>query len=192
MASNDQSKTTLTGTRFVRVVALAVAAAGIAATISGCGGDGDGASNAVGKLNAHAAEYAAASGAPSGAEPHLTGRIVPVDVDKGRVDQDVYVALPSQLRARSPEDVSTVVLIKPGKNVVGHYGSEQGQEAIQETAGLTIVDLRSGQQYVGTTVLGPLPPASKTGPQSASGGKPNPDDIAKYLAGLQRVPAPPQ
>jgi hypothetical protein len=187
---NGQATTTRMGTRIALAVAPVLALAVLAAAVSGCGGDGGNGTGAVGKLNSRAAEYAAASGAPNGAEPHLTGRVVPINVDKRRVDEEVYAALPSELRARSPRDVSTVVLIKNGKMVVGHYGTEQGQEAIQETAGLTIVDLRSGQQYVGTTILGPAPPAVVSGPQSPSGGKPNPDDIAKYLAGLQRVSTP--
>ncbi len=141
---------------------------------------------ALDKLGPKADEFARATGVPTAGDPYVNGRVVTIDVREHNIDEDVYIRLPSDLQARSPEEVSTVVLISYDENVVGHYGS--GENAIQESATLTIVDLRSGTQYEGGVIDGPSPPSVKGRSSSNSGGAPDPDEIATYLEGLPRSP----
>ena len=142
----------------------------------------------IDKLQPKVGQYMAAAGRLATAKPHIRGRVVPVDVGDRKVDEAVYVRLPNALQARSPREVSTVVRIRYGRDVVGHY--QTGDKAIRESATLTIVDLRSKKRYRGETIFGPEPPFTKprtSGDQT--GGPPDAAEIADYLTGLPRANA---
>jgi hypothetical protein len=143
--------------------------------------------HALDKLEPKIEKYLAASGTPTGGKPALDGRIVTIDVEEEEIDEDVFIALPDRLQARSPKQVSTVVLINYGREVVGEY--QNGEDAIQEFARLTIVDLQTGEQFTGKRIYGPTPPYVKRENQDSSGGKPGAGEIADYLKHLPRVAA---
>jgi hypothetical protein len=139
-------------------------------------------SAALERLEKRTEEFVKASGTPTEGTPSLTGRVVTVNIGEREIDESVYIRLPKRLQARSPADVSTVVLIKYTKEVVGQY--QGGDDAIQEFAELTIVDLRSGKQYKGETIAGPEPPQVKRGSSSGEGGPVERQAIVDYLVGL--------
>ncbi len=143
--------------------------------------------DALDKLEPKIETYLAASGTPTRGTPEIRGRLVTVDVDEDEIDEDVFIALPARLQARSPKQVSTVVLIDYGKKVVGQY--QNGEDAIQEFARLTIVDVQGGTQFTGKRIFGPNPPYVKRENQDSSGGSPDPVLIAKYLKELPRIAA---
>lgn len=142
---------------------------------------------ALDALAPRADEFADAAGTPSPRPPRLRGRIVPVDVDAGHVVESVYIRLPSELQARTPDEVSTVVLIRYGEEVVGEYGGRG--EAIQLFAQITVVDLVAGRQYDGDRIEGVPPPYTSARGETQRGGAPDPQAIAAYLVDLPRRPA---
>lgn len=139
---------------------------------------------ALERLETKTGRWVSASGTPTEGEPVITGGIVTVNADKDEIDEGVYIRLPARLQARSPREVATVVLIKYTKEVVGEY--EDGDDALQEFANLTIVDLASGKQYKGETINGPEPPFVKSSSSSGEGGPVNRQNIADYLKRLAR------
>jgi len=139
---------------------------------------------ALKKLESQAARYLGASGEAVHGTPHLLGRIVPINVNEQAIDKDVFIRLPGALQARSPKEVSTVVLIEYRQEVVGQY--EDGADELQNFAHLTIVDLVSRRQYKGRTIEGLAPTFVKRGPGDVEGGEVDRGDIADYLAKLPR------
>lgn len=132
-------------------------------------------------------EFAAATGAPSDRRPQLRGRVVPVDQVDGTVEAEVYIRLPDELQARSPDEASTVVLLRYGDEVVGDYGGNG--EAIQLFVRITIIDLVAEIRYEGHRIDGVPPPARSAYGESQTGDPPAPQAIADYLTGLPRRPA---
>ena len=138
---------------------------------------------AVEKLTPQTAIYLKAKEPPAEGEPKFSGRVVPVDRAERAIAKDVYNELPAELQARTPDEVSTVVLLDYREDVVGEYSD--GAKAKQSFATLTIVDLKRKRQYT-AEVPGPEPPPKKTGGgDKSSGGVPS-YDIANYIAGLRR------
>ncbi len=110
---------------------------------------------AIERLEPKAERYAAIQGRPAKGSAHVRPGVVPIDVDDRKVDEGVYMDLSNQLQARSPGEVSTVVQIHYDEEVVGEY--QDGQDAVQRFAKLTIVDVASGKRYRGGRVNGPEP-----------------------------------
>lgn len=133
------------------------------------------------KLSPQIAQYLKAKEPPAKGEPKISGRMVPVDRAEREIAKDVYNELPAELQARTPDEVSTVVLLDYREEVVGEYGD--GADAKQSFATLTIVDLKRKRQYT-AEVPGPKPPQNKTGGGDKSGGAVRSYDIANYLESL--------
>jgi len=122
---------------------------------------------------------------PGGQDPppgKVKGRMITVDADKREIDY-IYFDLPDELRAETPEDVATVVLIKWSKIEVGKYSD--GRAAEIQVGLVTVVNVED-KQVVGRSIFqGADPPKSRKSSQSGSGPKPE-QPIINYLKGLPR------
>ena len=162
-----------------RRAALVVASlAGLMLTGCGSGGGGFDEVAAVEKLNEHAATYAAASGELAGGRPRLAGRVVPIDMERRRVEEEIYDLLPDRVKARSPSEARTVVKIRYHEHVVGKYTS--GDKAIQVDARVTIVNRGAHRRYAAKHIEGPIPDLLISSSDEASGGPPV-DEVVSSL-----------
>jgi hypothetical protein len=89
--------------------------------------------------------FAPVEQAPGAAVPRA-GKVVLVDVGKRAID-DLHVALPEDVRAQTPDEVTTVAQLRYTRQEVGHF--EGGARAIQLKATLTVID-RKTQTVIAT------------------------------------------
>lgn len=107
-----------------------------------------------------------------------------LDLRTRRVDEDVYGLLPDAVRARTPAEVGTVVRITYKKRVVGQY--TDGEDAVLESAAVTIVDLRAHKRYAAKRLVGPPPDFLVTSEYGHTDGGPPTDEIVSYLTAKYR------
>jgi hypothetical protein len=116
-------------------------------------------------------------------EAYVKGKIVVVDVREKTVDNDVFFALPSALRAAGPGDVGTVVLLKWGVAFVGHFenkaGQDQGSASVSKCE-VTVIDASI------PAILERRSFQSKAIVRGIDGGAKPIDEIVDYLAKLPR------
>jgi hypothetical protein len=122
---------------------------------------------------------------PPGAPRPALGKVVLVDADKRALDEH-HFALPDDLRAYTPADVTTIVQVHYTPHQVGVY--EGGGKALQLDCTLTVID-KASQALLGTaTFHGPPPPAtvSRTAfRQDVDGGLPM-EEIIAFLRQLRK------
>jgi hypothetical protein len=93
-------------------------------------------------------------------------------------------SLPAALRAATPNDVGTVVVVKQSWHKVGKYSG--GEPALQDVWTISVVDLATGQ-VVGRAVLrGDLPPTVANIDAGENYGPPPSKELFAYLARLPR------
>ncbi len=115
---------------------------------------------------------------------YLKGKMVVISKREMQVDEEVYTALPAELRADSPAEVGTVVVLKWGAQVRGVYSSNEAF-ALWHTCEVTVID-KSISAIVGRqNFRGGDPPVSTTGRGDIYGSKPI-QDIVAYLTTLPR------
>jgi hypothetical protein len=107
------------------------------------------------------------------------------------VDDEVFPAIPRELRATRPADVGTVVVLRWSARPVGHYpGANGGATAMAHTCDVQVIDRSLSAIVTTQSFVGGEPPASVVSGRGHSfyGTKPV-QEIAKYLVGLPREPA---
>ena len=132
-------------------------------------------------------EYVALSQMGKGAYPHsLHGKVVIVyhNFDSSGID-DLYYDLPDKLRARTPDEVATVVLIERGKAAAGFYGRE-GETvgtypALQSHCRVEIVDWKTKELVEGREFWGKSPPVTIDNPFAQSPMGCDEEEILDYV-----------
>jgi hypothetical protein len=111
----------------------------------------------------------------------VKGKMVVVNRNERRVDE-VYFALPDDLRAAKPEEVATVVLLTWGKTKMSDDGPMSHRPVeYQQFVQVKVFDWESKREIACGTVCGGFPEhLSRTGP------KPENAQVRKFLAGLPR------
>jgi hypothetical protein len=102
---------------------------------------------------------------------------------------DAVLSLPAELQATSPDEVTTVVLIKGIRKVTGTYRSKSSisdfpDYAYQYTAYIRVVDLTESTVSATHEIVGPPPPA--TIESTATTGELPAEAVCEYLACLPR------
>jgi hypothetical protein len=123
------------------------------------------------------------------ATPYIRGRIVAIDkTAQGGTLSAVHLALPDELRAQSPDDVGTIVLIEWREVRAGIYG-DSGIVAYRIYADVTIVD-EVKKSVVGreTFVGGDPPDTAPSGGGPGRGSQPV-SEIVTRLEELAQKPA---
>lgn len=122
---------------------------------------------------------------------YIRGKIVMLDGEAGRLDS-TQRELPDALRASTPEEVGTIVLLEWTETKVGKYilpgsdPSSEGHGAYQRACDVTIIDRKLRVQVgLGAHFEGAPPPPQSSGP--ARGSWPT-DEVIRYVSGLPRIP----
>src|SRR5579872_962545 len=125
----------------------------------------------------HIAEYTAIASAnpdPFGAplDAPIKGKIVPVDMDKKKIDS-LFMALPPDLRPSSPGEVGTVAALWWDQHQVGTYGGRGS--AYQWRCTVVLWDKAAKTPLAEARFVGSDPPSSSSNGASQSGSKPYKD-----------------
>ncbi len=132
----------------------------------------------------HIDEYLAINKEQTDQSVYVKGKMVVISKQEKEVDDEVYPALPNELRADSPAEVGTVVILKWGAQVRGVYTGGNAS-ALWHTCEVTVID-RSLSAIVGRQDFrGGDPPVSTTGRGDIYGTKPI-QEIVAYLTALPR------
>ena len=121
---------------------------------------------------------------PPGAPRPAVGKVVVVNADKQALD-DFHFALPDDLRAHTPAEVTTIVQFPYTPHQVGVY--EGGGKALQLDCTATVID-KASQALLGTATFHGPPPPTRTPTevgQDDSGGLPN-EEILAFLRQLRK------
>jgi hypothetical protein len=114
-------------------------------------------------------------------EPYVQGKVAAIDVNQNRMD-NVWFALPSDLRASSSDDTGTLVLVSCTEGAVGRYATAGAAIAVGCEMSLIDMSIRSmiaRRHFVG------LPPSSSDFGQTRTGSRPD-SDMVSYLRSLPR------
>lgn len=139
-------------------------------------------------FKARLSEYILASQTERHEQPYIRGKIVTVDERTREID-DLFLSLPEELQAGTPDQVGTVVWLNCTDRKVGYYGNHEKDNlspAIQSSCGVTVVDLTLPATTDRRSFSGSPPPSTTTHSTGGeSGGSPT-DRIIEYLKGLPR------
>jgi hypothetical protein len=182
--------------RFLVIVALA----GI---VSGCGAGSVPGSE---KLNSHIDEYISIPGLNKPldsyffevqypirppADGYMAGKIVAVDPQSKKLDDQLQRALPADLLAVEPDEVGTIVWAKWGEAHVGTYHAENGVthkgEAYQGYCTVVVIDKEARLIVGGRAFQAPAPPETTT----ENGDIHTQVDVAEVVAYLKSLPTTP-
>jgi hypothetical protein len=135
----------------------------------------------------HLGEYLHSEYSPAqDAEPsqgYIRGKLVVVDSTTGELDDLNSFQDLTDLRARSPEEVGTVVLTAPLKGMVAIY--ENLKVGFQWTIEVTVVDFPAKMIVSRGKFTGSMPPETVRGDQAGEGERPTAEIIA-FLKSLPR------
>lgn len=155
-------------------------------------------------FESHLVEYTSASDEIEG-DAYITGKVITVgkgeiyfgsygielssNPNKAYID-DIYFDLPDSLRANSPEEVGTVILLEWGRNILAEY--EGGSVAAQITCLVSVIDMKK-DVIVGRQSFGGSPPETpevrscvgSSGCKSIYGSAPT-QNIVEYISKLPR------
>jgi hypothetical protein len=138
------------------------------------------------KFKSHVQEYTALGGARPGQPQNGTskGKMITVKLQGPEIDW-LYYDLPKSIRANSPEEVQTVVLLDWKEQVIGQY--EGGGNAIQYACGVTVYDKDTKTPIAYRDFTGGPPPQTTSTSNGSNdyGSKPT-AEIASFLQGLVR------
>ncbi len=120
--------------------------------------------------------------------PVARGGFLPVNLSREVVD-GLYLALPEEMRAGSPEEVSTVVWVRRGARTLGM--NRRGVQKYQNICRVTVIDYPCGMLLAETVFEGSLPRGRMT-----VGSEPSDQNIVAYLYTLmfppRAAPRPPE
>jgi hypothetical protein len=140
----------------------------------------------LGKFKSHIQEYTAVGSARPDLRQNGTakGKMITVKLQGPEIDW-LYYDLPKSLRANSPEEVQTVVLLDWKENVVNQY--EGGGNAIQWICGVTVYDKDTKTPIAYGQYAGGDPPSTTSTSAGSNdyGSKPT-AEIVRFLQGLVR------
>jgi hypothetical protein len=122
--------------------------------------------------------YRPGAGKPQG---YVKGGVVLIEGDQVSPFHD---DLPSGLRAATPDDVGTVVLVQARSRKVGEYSS--GDPAWQSVWKVAVVDLDKGKVVGSALLRGKHPPFAANIEAGENYGPPPWDDLVAYLKKLPR------
>jgi hypothetical protein len=138
------------------------------------------------KFKSHVQEYTAVGGPRPGIPQNGTvkGKMITVKLQGPEIDW-LFYDLPKSLRASSPEDVRTVVLLDWKENVIGQY--DGGGNAIQYACGVTVYDKDTKTPLAYRDFTGGPPPQTTSTSNGSNdyGTKPT-AEIVQFLQGLVR------
>ncbi|MEW6212363.1 MAG: hypothetical protein AB1631_28820 [Acidobacteriota bacterium] len=116
-------------------------------------------------------------------EPYLIGKLVVVDREKQTID-DLFNALPSDMKADHPSEVRTVVLLTWTQEEVGYYEGTN-KMARRWHCSVTAIDLSARRRLVEKDIIGPMPPAFIRPDDKPSGDRPD-KKVIEFLTSLPR------
>jgi hypothetical protein len=155
----------------------------------------------------HIEEYLAIKEEQPTQGKYIKGKMVIIKVfvpDEGHsglqkeVDEEVFEAIPAELRATGPEDVGTVVVLRWRSDVVGFYPGRNGggASACVHTCDVRIIDRSLSAIIANEYFRGGSPPQEAFGNRHHVYGSKPVKEIADYLVKLPREPGatklPPQ
>jgi hypothetical protein len=123
------------------------------------------------------------------------GRRADIDIQAAKIDRD-WVRLPSAVRAATPDEVATVIVCRRRVGPVGVYapknatqeeiakiawGGSSRDQGHQYSAELTVFDVKSRLRVGSYAILGPAPPAERSGREDGE-----PADVAEFV---RRMPS---
>lgn len=108
------------------------------------------------------------------------GKVIVVNPREKTVD-DIYFDLPEKVRATSPNEVGTIILLEWTEDVVGHYA--WGGQGYVHTAKVLVIDKAMPALMINRIFRGSDPPSKKIGRGDAYGSKPT-GEIISFIMGL--------
>jgi len=118
--------------------------------------------------------------------PYVKGKVIVIDINTRNID-GTYFALPEDLRARSPEEVETIVLLEWGKLKVGEYEPTKTNvlavDALVLTCKASLIDKQRGLIVGESQFRGGDPPPRLDVGKANYGPKPTPQ-IINWLKSL--------
>jgi hypothetical protein len=133
-------------------------------------------------FNQRIGEYTAAATTVVEA-PYVKGKILPVNAGDRAVDW-FYYEVPEGMRAATPAEVGTVVLLNWGEQQIGQYGTSGGGAYVR-TCRVTVIDHERRVTLDQREFRGGDPPKSSRRGSSAHGDYPT-QQIISYLRGLPK------
>jgi len=112
--------------------------------------------------------------------PTLAGKVAVVDANKRRLD-DIHFALPDSVRAATPQEVRTVVLVDRQGMTSGHY--QNGAAGKTQTCRVRIVDLEKKRVIVREQFEGEAPGLARASQSEVTGSSCD-TDVERYVLGL--------
>jgi hypothetical protein len=132
---------------------------------------------------AHLDDYSNRVGFTSSSQdPYVSGKVMTIDGASGKIDYLLF-ALPKELRATTPDEVKTVVVLTWRETLAGTYTS--GAKGYVATCDVEIVDMANKLILGGQQFSGPEPPSTKTSKGDWHGAKPT-SQVVDYISGLPR------
>lgn len=110
------------------------------------------------------------------------GKVIVVNPRERTVD-DIYFDLPEKVRATTPNEVGTIILLEWTEDAVGHYS--WGGTAYVHTANVSVIDKAMPALMIDRIFRGSDPPSKKIGRGDAYGSKPT-GEIISFIAGLPK------
>lgn len=112
---------------------------------------------------------------------YISGKVITINRLKGTFDE-IFFALPSDLRARTPEEVGTIIWIDCVESVVATYVS--GAKGYSTTCTVTVIDKTQNLIVAKSQgLVGEKPPSSKSGVADWHGKRPL-KEIIEYIKAL--------
>ncbi len=93
-------------------------------------------------------------------QPYTKGALITLDIDSKTIDWFTFPKLDESIKAKTPEEMKTIVMIKWGEIKEGDYLDEKGVkvgEAFRSTATLTIIDWEKKTKIGEKIILGQSP-----------------------------------
>jgi hypothetical protein len=142
-------------------------------------------SSAMKPFETHLNEYTSIAGLKEASPQegqYIRGKVVSVDLTENKIDP-LFLDLPPELIAKTPEEVETIIWLKWKDVAVGHY--TDGATGYRIDCELTIIDKVELKIVDVKTYYGSDPPSAKSGSGDRYGSKPT-YDIVNYLKALPR------
>jgi hypothetical protein len=114
--------------------------------------------------------------------PHIQGKVLPLDPPERRVNYDVLIKLPPALSPQGPVEVGAVALLEWSKKKVGVY--DKGGNAYIQVCHLTLVD-KARNVIAGEEDFEGVPKVTTSSSGDDTGPRPI-EEIVDYLSSLPR------
>jgi hypothetical protein len=113
---------------------------------------------------------------------HISGKVITVDKVNRKFD-DLYFSLPHNLRASTPDEVGTIVLIECTESIAGTY--EDGKNGHSTNCAVRIIDKSKKVVFPESEFYGEEPPKTKSIHGDWYGARPL-KEIVKFITALPR------